>query len=220
MTGTAKVKPPKDNAEWARNVQSRLDQVEHPASSRVGSWVLSTDPDTGNLIASFVNGGSIILAKAPEAGTNPDDTVTTQPLPRIQLKRIADQGIPVGGQTAVSWDTQIRNVGGWGVTTLPVDTITVPEDGLYLLDFKLVRNESNDNFSKGFVQINGNVIESQEIWPSNAYYQTYYLSDQLDLLAGDKIVGGAYSNGGGLFGVSDLYPTMATSISLYCLERG
>lgn len=219
MTGTAKVKPPQNNAEWARNTQKRLDQVEHPASSRIGQWVLSTEPDTGNLIASFVNGGSIILASPPDPGTSPDDVVEAQPLPSLKLKRVADQGIPANGQVAVQWDTLARSIGEWGTTTLPVETVTVPEDGLYLMFYKFVRCASNDNFSKGFIWINGVPMSSQEVWPSLGYYQSYYLSELLEMNKGDAIDCGAYSNAGGVFGSSRLYPNNITTLTVHCLER-
>lgn len=221
MSGTARVKPPRNDAEWARNTQKRLDQVENPASTRVGQWVLSTEADTGNLLASFVNGGSVVLAKAPEPGGNPDDVTGTEPFPSLKLKRTANQEIDNNTTVNVSWDTLDRNVGGWNATALPVETITVPEAGLYLVIFKLVFTASNAKFNKGVIQVNGTPVSSLEINPQsdNGYYQSYYLTEVLDLQTQDQILCSAFSVEGDTFGTSGLYAQNITTLTMQCLER-
>ncbi|MGW4716841.1 hypothetical protein [Nocardia sp. NPDC004260] len=129
MSGTANVKPPKTNAEWVRNTERRLAQTEHPSSARVGNWVLSTHPDTGDLIASNVNGGSLILAEQPEPSDTPD--TVTSPACAVVVGRSSLQSIPSGGAFIV-WDSNLAEVGGaWGAGSGTVSALTVPQSGLY-----------------------------------------------------------------------------------------
>ncbi|MFG3617482.1 hypothetical protein [Nocardia sp. NPDC047654] len=129
MSGTANVKPPKNDAEWARNTERRLAQTEHPSSARVGNWVLSTHPDTGDLIASNVNGGSLILAEQPEPSDTPD--TVTSPACAVVVGRSSLQSIPSGG-AYIDWDSTLAEVGGeWGAGSGTVSELTVPQSGLY-----------------------------------------------------------------------------------------
>lgn len=136
MSGTANVKPPKNDAEWARNTERRLAQTEHPASARAGNWVFSTNPETGDLIASNVNGGSVIIAKepAPSEDANPD-TITAASY-QVTMTRTALQSIPSGGTTVI-WDGVLTQIGnGWG-TGPGATTVTAPVSGVYRLSSTL-----------------------------------------------------------------------------------
>jgi hypothetical protein len=129
MSGTANVKPPKNDAEWARNTERRLTQAEHPLSARVGNRVLSTNPDTGDLIASNVNGGTLILAEKPAPSDTPD--IITSPACAVVVGRSSLQSIPSGG-AFVAWDSTLAEVGGaWGTGSGTVPALTVPQSGLY-----------------------------------------------------------------------------------------
>lgn len=59
-------KPPRTDAEWAREVQRRLEALESATTLRIGVWVLSVN-SAGDLIASTA-GGTVILAATPQTG--------------------------------------------------------------------------------------------------------------------------------------------------------
>lgn len=220
MTGTAKVKPPKTNAEWARNTQKRLDQVEHPASARMGAWVLSTDPDTGDLIASNVNGGAVTLANPPVAGEDAD-TVTSSGLPYIKVERQTNQSAPRGTTALVIWDTITSQTPEWGFTANSTD-IAVPQDGVYLCAYHLAFLNPSAEVNKGVFLLDGIVKMSQEYNPDTSWYQSFYMTETFSLNAGSIISCGAFVPGGGTFdfGASGADTSVFTSLSLTRLPIG
>lgn len=66
-------RPPQTDAEWARDTDRRITNVEHPEALRAGGWVISPEEGTGDLIASHVDGGSVRLAEVPASDADPDD---------------------------------------------------------------------------------------------------------------------------------------------------
>lgn len=70
--------PPRTDAEWARDTNRRLANVEQPDAARAGPWVLSADAESGDLIASHVDGGSVRLAKVPSSDQDPDTVVVEE----------------------------------------------------------------------------------------------------------------------------------------------
>lgn len=59
-------KPPRTDAEWAREIQRRLEALESATTLRIGAWVLSVN-SAGDLIASTA-GSTVILAATPQTG--------------------------------------------------------------------------------------------------------------------------------------------------------
>lgn len=155
MSGTPRVKPPRNNAEWARNTEKRQSAVEHPTSQRVGRWVLSEHPETGALIASHVNGGSTVLAlpPAPSDDAGADDVVQNEAV--LSLTKLALQAIN-NGPTVVTWDGVLTDVGNWtsGVVTGGVTTVAVPISGDYLLTTTLLFPSAGNTAQVG-IQVNG-----------------------------------------------------------------
>lgn len=136
MSGTANVKPPKNDQEWARNTERRLTQAEHPLSARAGNWVFSTNPDTGDLIASNVNGGSVIIAKEPVPSEDANPDVITAASYQVTVTRTALQAIAAGGNTVI-WDGVLTEIGeGWG-TGPGATTVTAPVSGVYRMSSML-----------------------------------------------------------------------------------
>lgn len=220
MTGSAKVKPARTNAQWARNTQKRLDQVENPSSARVGPWVLTADPDTGDLLASHVNGGAVVLANPP-VNTEDADSVASQEIPFIKLERQANQVGTRGTPKAVEWDTILSQTESWGYTEGSPD-LAIPKDGLYLVHYSLSFLNSSNAVNKAMFTIDGVVEMSQEFDPSDAWYQSFYLSEIFALSAGSVVQGMAYVSGSGSFdfGTSGADPAVSTSLSLYRLPIG
>lgn len=48
---------PTNDAEWARDVDRRLRALENPRSMKMGNWVLSVSPITGDLVADHIPTG-------------------------------------------------------------------------------------------------------------------------------------------------------------------
>jgi hypothetical protein len=133
MSGTTDpVAAPTDNAEWARDADARLTQLENPTSQRVGSWVLSTSAD-GNLIASNVNGGSVVLAKPPAGGETNPDAIVDDVNPSCTVSRVAAFTLPSGGGV-ITFDGVITAAGGdWTSGKAGFSAITVPVAGTYCI---------------------------------------------------------------------------------------
>jgi hypothetical protein len=84
VSGVLAGKMPRTDEQWARDVQQRLDQLEHPKTQRVADWVFSQDT-TGALQATKPGAGSVIIdsdgnliSAAISAGAVP--VTVTQPL--------------------------------------------------------------------------------------------------------------------------------------------
>src|SRR4051812_13256704 len=96
MSGTTDpASEPTDNAEWARATDQRINSLENSTSVRAGDWVLSTSAD-GALIASNVNGGSVILAKKPAGGENDPDAIEDPAVPSVSVALAGTQSIASG----------------------------------------------------------------------------------------------------------------------------
>lgn len=209
-----KTKPAKNNAEWARNTQKELEANDHSTAVRVGDWTVSTQTDTGNLIASNINGGSIILAVKPAASDNADEVAGTGQA-FIKVERQATQNEPRGTTALVEWDSVAYQTPGWGFAPTATD-IVVPEDGVYTIKFHLAFTNSSAIIGKGVVLIDAVVKMSQEFDPDTAWYQSMYMVEDYPLNAGNLISCGAFVSGGGTFdfGASSADPAVFTSLSI------
>jgi len=218
MSGTANVKPAKTDAEWARNTEKRLNSVENPTSMRVGEWVLSTDAQTGNLIAGHVDGGSVILAKKPAASQNPDEIVDSK-TPFIKVERQQNQSDARGSAIAVIWDTVIAQTRDWGFTA-PGTDLEIPVGGVYRVNFHLAFLNASSATNKAIFQVNNEVVAAQE-FVQNTAYCGMYVSDTFQFNAGDVIVCAAYVSGSGTmdFGSSGADPSVHTSLTLELISK-
>lgn len=214
MSGTATTKPPKNNAEWARNTEKRLNQTEHPTSQRVGDWVISTHPDSGALIASYVSGGSVVLANPPDPSADADAVLTEQQ-PFIKVERQTTQTEDRGSSHLVMWDSVMYQTEDWGFVPTASDLV-IPEDGMYLCLFHIGFVVSTSSVNKGMFMIDGVVKMVQEFEPGVAHWVNLYMADTFSLNAGQVVSCAAYVSGSGTFGFgapsSD--PTVFTSLSL------
>lgn len=219
MSGTAKVKPPKNDQEWARNTQKRIEQVENPTAGRFGEWVLSTHPDTGNLIASHVDGGSVVLAVKPAASQSPD-TIADNTVPYIKLERQQTQSESRGSVARVKWDTVASQTRDWGFSA-PGTDIDIPVNGVYEIKFHLAFLNASAVTNKAILMINGTAVGAQEYLPDTSWWQSMYINDTFTLNSGDIISGGAYVSGSGTFdfGHSGSDPTVYTSLSIHLISK-
>lgn len=224
MSGTPKLKPPRNNAEWARNTEKRQGAVEHPTSQRIGRWVLSEDAETGALIASHVDGGSIVLAVPPDASAEADpDAIAATDLLSVTLTRTAAQAVPGGGAT-VLWDGVIVDVGDWvsGGGQTSIESVVIPADGVYLLTTTVHFSAGSASLSAAIVidgvsSIIGRIVES-----SGIVYPSVYAIGQLTLPAGAAIsvftgAGGVARNIGGSGLVS---PPAPSTLTISMVSRG
>lgn len=224
MSGTAKVKPPKNDQEWARNTQKRIEQVENPTAGRFGEWVLSTHPDTGNLIASHVDGGSVVLAIKPAASQSPDE-IADNTVPYIKVERQQNQQENRGSVALVKWDTVTSQTRDWGFSA-PGTDIDIPVNGVYEIKFHLAFLNASAVTNKAVLMISGTVVGAQEFNPytDDSWYQSMYISDTFTLNSGDIISCGAYVGGSGTFDFghsgADLSVYTSLSIQLISKEEG
>lgn len=222
MTGTAKVKTPKNNAEWARATQKRLDAAENPASLRAGEWVLSTHAETGNLIASHVDGGSVVLATKPAASQSPDEVADTA-TPYVKLERQATQSESRGSTHLVKWDAVAYQTADWGFSA-PGTDLDIPINGVYEVKFHLAFLNASTAICKAVFFVNGVVRMAQEFNPhpdDGGWFQSMYMSETFVLNSGDIVSAGAFVNGSGTFdfGPSSADPTVFTSLSVQLISK-
>lgn len=220
MTGTAKVKPAKNNAEQVRNMVRRTEQLENPTSTRMGDWVISTQPDTGNLLASHVDGGSVVLAAKPASAESPDDVARTD-FPYIKVERQQNQAEARGSSHLVDWDTVAYQSSDFGFTPTATD-ISIPVDGVYDCTLNLIFKNQSNVTNKAIFLIDGVVKMAQEQFWSNSVYCNFYLREPFSLSAGTIVSAAAFVSGSGTFdfGASGADPTVFTSMSLVRLPVG
>ncbi|WP_156119414.1 hypothetical protein [Corynebacterium humireducens] len=60
---------PTSDAEWARRVEKRLTALENPRSIRMGNWMVSVSPVTGDLVADHIPTGRRDTLAAAEPRT-------------------------------------------------------------------------------------------------------------------------------------------------------
>lgn len=215
MSGTAKVKPPRNNEEWARNTQKQLGALENSTAVRVGAWTLSTQEGTENLLASHVDGGSIILGAKPAASEEPDEVQETDYQPYIKVERQQNQAEARGTAHLVEWDTLVQQTGGWGFTPTATDLV-IPRDGVYDIKYSLHYLNTSSAVNKAIFLIDGVVRDAHEQDFEQAAYVNLYISNTYPLTAGNIISAAAYTAGSGTFdfGHSGADPTVFTSLSL------
>lgn len=221
MTGTAKVKPPKTDAEFARNTQRRLEQVEHPASSRIGNWVLSTDTDTGDLIASNVNGGSVVIANEPEDGGDAD--VVASGWSSLKVSRQNPQSIAVGSHVPIQWDTVDTSTSDWAVSS-GSSTLVFPDSGVWLMTYNLRYGTNSNVACTGRIYLDGSPVVSARFQPgSTATEPTLMCSSTFSVSAGSELYCTAWMSGsaGSInVGPSNTASSDVTSLSLVRLPIG
>jgi hypothetical protein len=221
MSGTAKVKPPRNNEEWARNTEKRLGAGENQTAVRVAGWTFAEQEDTGNLIVSHVDGGSVVLAVKPDAGDEPDEVQDTDDQPYIKVERQQNQAEARGAAHLVEWDTLVQQTGGWGFTPTATDLV-IPRDGVYAINYSLHYLNSSSAVNKAIFLIDGVVRDAHEQDFEQAAYVNLYISNTYPLSAGQIISAAAFTAGSGTFdfGYSGADPTVFTSLSLTRLPVG
>jgi hypothetical protein len=220
VSGTAKVKTPKNDQEWARGVQQRQDQAENPTTARAGSWVLAEN-EAGDLQASHVDGGAVVLAKKPESADDPDAVASTE-FPCIKVERQANQAEARGSSHLVQWDTVAYASDEFSFTPVATD-IVIPTAGVYQCQFSLIFLNQSAVTNKAIFLIDGVVRMAQEqFWSGGATYCNFYLSGLFPLNAGTVVSAAAFVSGSGTFdfGSSGADPTVCTSMSLVRLPVG
>ncbi len=201
MSGTPKVPAPKDDEDWARNTQRRVEGLENPTAQRVGDWVISTS-DAGSLIASNVNGGAVVLAAKPKDGEkDPDSISDSNQSPKVKaVRKRALQFMAAGVFTACSWDGLEYQVGEWGFSDGGT-SLVVPDDGVYVVIVRIEFDSTSTELMGAGIQING-VMLSQTFVRNNATGSGVSSAglpgkpqavDSFNLNHGDVVQGMAYS---------------------------
>lgn len=214
MSGTAQNKTPATDAEWARDTQRRVEAVENPESTRVGAWVLSTS-QSGALIASHVDGGSVTLATPPETIDDPDTIDSGLPMIRVstttaQNGQVAFHNVDLEiGDWGFSPGSNVVNVPTSGIYLVIAVPVYVTQSGLRrysntLLDGVRVISASNASNGEGASIIRPNMV----------------MSSTFDLNAGQSIGLDVEGDGTGhQLGASSDNPGVFTNLSVVCLSR-
>lgn len=184
--------PHRSDADWARSVEERLEDGQTSPVVRMGDWVLSTDPDTGNLIASHIGGGGKTVAVVPPPGVDPDSVDSGFPM--VRLARQEPQSVGSKTNATVLWDTVEAQYGDWGLGgSDQVAAINIPEDGEYLVVYKLCWAASAT--AKGAnLMIDGTIVASDNVNWSGTMSNTHYMSDTYSLTAGQAFSATGYND--------------------------
>lgn len=201
MAGTPdSVRPPANDAEWARAAEKRLTALENSGSVRVGAWVLS-ESDDGHLIASHSGGGAIVLARKPANGEVDPDAIS-EAMPSVTLVRTALQTVPNAGTTVV-WDGVRFERGSWTGGKSTLDSVVVPEDGFYFVNATLFWNTGGymvtTIFVNGQTRISGKEYDNGSEWPTSTAI------GRLPLYAGDSVSVYAHVGGTRSIGAATMY---------------
>lgn len=219
------MRPPRNDRELMRDFDRRIDALEHPASVRVGQWVLSTSPDTGNLIASHGDGGSVVLAEVPPSTQEPDEVVRDE-RPILRLRRVEEQQTRSGRVERVLWDTVDMVRGGWefnredGEDSSDVHEAYCPESGLYLVVLKVSWMNHSTNSRKLMLHIGDGDPDTREDRPGDALYLTQYIPAVRWIEADQRVSAIVYSGNNGSIGQAAADAQSFTSLDIVQLRRG
>lgn len=220
MTGTTeKVDPPRNDAEWARDIQRRQDLGEHPDAVRCGQWTLWTN-DTGDLVGSHVDGGSRVLAARPPDGVDPE-AITESELPSVAVTRSALQSIP-GAGAEIIWDGVVSEVGEWRTRSSAITVLQVPESGVYDISTSVWFQTGGAMLTTTLLvdgvggRLGGRVYES-----AGASWLSVHACGQLYLTAGQAVSLFATAGATRNVGASTAFITpIPTALSLSMTSRG
>lgn len=201
-------KPPKNDAEWARDVDRRLSTRENPSAQRVGDWVLSTDSDSGSLIGSHVDGGSRVIARRPEPSDDVD-AVQEQATSRIRIDRRTNQTCNRGDDTLIQYEAIAAQSPDWSFTP-PATVLTIPSDGFYSLASSVQFGTPQDLYRYTTIQIDGTPVVGDIMIYSST------LVHYVDLVAGQTLSVNVWAGGSGTFvlGQHPNYPTAWTCLAV------
>ncbi|WP_280499015.1 hypothetical protein [Nocardia cyriacigeorgica] len=219
MSGTAEpVREATNDAEWARETQRRIESLENPTSQRIGPWVLSASDD-GALIASYVDGGSVVLARPPAGGENNPDEIQDDVLPELTVVRFAAQSIPAAGAQVMFDGVRIEQGGDWTGGRTTFDAVTVPVSGDYTVTGTIHFNTGSGLMAAGIVvdgafMMGGRGSDQGNPWP------TAQVVGRCHLNAGQSVSLFAYAGAARTIGGSAFFtPSVPTELSLVMSQR-
>lgn len=221
MSGTDHRPPPKTDQELVRDIDRRIDKLERPSSVRVGRWVLSTSSETGNLVASHGDGGSVVLATVPPTTQKPDEVVTNV-TPKLRVRRLAEQNIISGTVTRIEYDTIDVADGGWsfnrnvGHNNPNVLEVIVPATGWYVVVAKTQWRNTSGDHCKTILSLGGQVdpIESDM-----TVEVAQYVPAVVQLTRGQPITVMVWTATGDNIGQGTADLSSYSSLSIMCLEK-
>lgn len=234
MSGSDVSPAPRNDAEWARSIVRRIENLERPSALRAGDWVITTSPDTGNLIASHVTGGSVVLSNTPPSGQDPDAVVDSS-LPALQVSLVSPgQNLPANSVQRIRWNRIDRNVGGWLLTGERDEQVVgdgstawdsaydigVPLDGLYLITLRLSWQNAANRIAKTMLHIGDvDVDVAESRWPDGANVTpSLYITTQRWLAAGTNVAVNGWSNVAGLLTAPATDTSAHPVLSITCLR--
>lgn len=217
MSGSSNKRPPKDDKELAREFDQRLTSLEHPSATRVGKWVLSTG-GSGELLASYVGGGSVILSPPPAVGDSPDETEDeNQEPPLLFMERTGLQHMNSSTVTSIGWNQVVRSIGTWGIEGSGAQTdLEIPVAGYYLVTLNVAFSTSRNSLTQAVVQIDGDDTYRQAFYPGNTQLRQHAIAFQSYFESGVTMRAWVYGSSSNDFGKSGSY---RTTMEINCLRR-
>ncbi|MDE1675130.1 hypothetical protein [Nocardia gipuzkoensis] len=225
MSGTAEpVRDPKDDAEWARDTTRRLESLENPTSARVGPWVLSAS-DEGHLIASYVEGGSVVLARKPAAAENNPDDIDEAVNPSCSVTRTALYTIPANGGPVRFDGVEVNAGGDWTGGQSLFDAVIVPVSGAYRVTGTVQFSSHPSAVIRCAVRVDGapriaGGFEDHTSSASTNPWMTAMCTRVIQLNAGQSVDLFAYSNNSVQVGAATFWnPAVPTSLDLHLVTE-
>ncbi|WP_280505822.1 hypothetical protein [Nocardia farcinica] len=220
MTGTAEpIREPKNDAEWARSTQRRIESAENPTSVRAGEWVFSTSTE-GHLIASHVAGGSVIIARKPSGGENDPDAITDNAWPAVTATRTAAQTI-TGSGGVVMFDGVSSEVGDWTAGMTLFDSMRVPETGVYDISATAFLSQGGGLIHLVVLVDTVTSIGGRMYEPNGISVPCITIAGQLSLTAGQSVQLFVSPPATRTVGAATIFTTaIPTSLSLSLTSRG
>ncbi|BCK58418.1 hypothetical protein [Nocardia wallacei] len=204
MSGTAEpVRPPRSDAELARDLVRRTESLENPTSQRVGAWVFSTSND-GHLIASHMDGGSVIIARRPNTGENDPDAIVDSRAPSLSATRTALQGIAAGGSVVRFDGVEVEEGGDWTSGQQLFDAVQVPVSGAYRVSgcVHVASHASNTPIGVG-IRVDGAFRAGLKVFDTTNTWMSASVSRILRLTAGQSVDLYAYATSAVNIGAAD-----------------
>ncbi|MCM6777942.1 hypothetical protein NDR87_31410 [Nocardia sp. CDC159] len=181
--------------------------------------MLSTSNE-GHLIASHVDGGSVVLARKPEGGEVDPDEITDDVIPEVTVVRSASQAIGTNGAYVVFDGVRAENGGDWTAGKTVFDAVTVPVSGTYTITGAVHFASGTGVLAAGIV-VDGRFLQGGRcpdsggnVWP------TVTVAARMPLTAGQSVQMFAYAGANMNIGSSQFFtPNVPTEMSLVMSER-
>jgi hypothetical protein len=138
--------------------------------------------------------------------------------PFLEVSRTSSQSISDSTDTAVSWDTENIELGGFSFTATN-SVITIPTDGQYLLTYTISWDTNSSNRRRQWIELNGgsNNIYCQAWYAAHSENDIMTTTGILNCSQSDTIISYVYQNSGGNRDIAPDSNTLKCRLQIYKL---